>query len=101
VAHAEHLLSGIIRFAIAQGHLPRRTVNPVTYAEGPTIPDFDGLAYSREGPGDSKPYTRQPTIEAIAAMMKLSDMFARLSESLGKKWTNVRLSEEGRLYRWD
>jgi integrase len=48
MAHIKHLLSGIFRFAIAQGHLPRGTVNPVTYAETPTIPDFDGRAYSLE-----------------------------------------------------
>lgn len=46
--HIKHLLSGMFRFAIAQGHLPRGTVNPVTFTETEAIPDFDGRDYSLE-----------------------------------------------------
>jgi len=46
--HIKHLLSGMFRFAIAQGHLPRGTINPVTFVETEAIPDFDGRAYSLE-----------------------------------------------------
>jgi hypothetical protein len=30
MAHIKHLIGGMFRFAIAQGHLPRGTINPVT-----------------------------------------------------------------------
>ena len=39
---------GMFHFAIAQGHLQRGTINPVTFAETEAIPDFDGRAYSLE-----------------------------------------------------
>lgn len=38
----------MFRFAITQGHLPKGTINPVTFTETTTIPDFDGRAYSLE-----------------------------------------------------
>jgi integrase len=43
-----HLLGGVFTFAIAQGHLPRGTVNPLAFCEIQTVPDFDGRAYSLE-----------------------------------------------------
>jgi hypothetical protein len=46
--HIQHLLNGMFRFAIAQGHSPRGTVNPVTFTETEAIPDFDGRSYSLE-----------------------------------------------------
>jgi len=48
MAHIKHLVGGMFHFAIAQGHLPRGTINPVTFAETKAIPDFDGRAYSLE-----------------------------------------------------
>lgn len=48
MAHIKHLVGGMFRFAIAQGHLPRGTINPVSFAETEAIPDFDGRAYSLE-----------------------------------------------------
>jgi integrase len=48
MAHIKHLIGGIFHFAIAQGHLPRGTINPVTFVETEAIPDFDGRAYSLE-----------------------------------------------------
>lgn len=48
MAHVKHLVGGMFHFAIAQGHLPRGTINPVTFAETKAIPDFDGRAYSLE-----------------------------------------------------
>ncbi len=48
MAHIKHLLGGMFHFAIAQGHLPRGTINPVTFTETHAIPDFDGRAYSLE-----------------------------------------------------
>jgi integrase len=46
--HVKHLLGGVFTFAIAQGHLPRGAVNPVSCCEIQTVPDFDGRAYSLE-----------------------------------------------------
>jgi len=48
MAHVKHLLGGIFNFAIRQGHLPKGTVNPVTFCETAAVPDFDGRAYSLE-----------------------------------------------------
>ena len=48
MAHVKHLLGGIFHFAIAQGYLPRGTVNPVTFAETQAVQDFDGRAYTLE-----------------------------------------------------
>lgn len=48
LAHIKHLIGGMFRFAITQGHLPKGTINPVTFTETTTIPDFDGRAYSLE-----------------------------------------------------
>jgi integrase len=48
LAHIKHLLGGMFRFAIMQGHLPKGTINPVTFTETTTVPDFDGRAYSLE-----------------------------------------------------
>jgi integrase len=48
MAHIKHFLGGIFRFAIAQNHLPKGTINPVMFVETATVPDFDGRAYSLE-----------------------------------------------------
>src|SRR5258708_29304228 len=48
MAHVKHLLSGIFKFAIKQGRVPKGTINPVTFTETASIPDFDGRAYSLE-----------------------------------------------------
>lgn len=48
MAHIKHFLSGIFRYAINQGRVPKGTSNPVTCAETTTVPDFDGKAYSLE-----------------------------------------------------
>ena len=48
MAHVKHLLGGIFRFAIAQGHLPKGTINPVLFSETAAVPDFDGRAYTLE-----------------------------------------------------
>jgi integrase len=48
LAHIKHLLGGMFRFAITQGYLPKGTINPVTFTETMTVPDFDGRAYSLE-----------------------------------------------------
>jgi integrase len=48
MAHIKHLVGGMFRFAIAQGHLPRGTINPVSLAATEAIPDFDGRAHSLE-----------------------------------------------------
>jgi len=48
MAHVKHLLSGIFRYAIKQGHVPRGTANPVSCAETASVPDFDGRAYTLE-----------------------------------------------------
>jgi hypothetical protein len=44
LAHIKRLLSGMFRFAIMQGHLPKGTINPVTFTETTAVPDFDGRA---------------------------------------------------------
>jgi hypothetical protein len=33
MAHIKHLVGGMFHFAIAQGHLPRGTINPVTFGD--------------------------------------------------------------------
>jgi integrase len=48
MANVKHLLSGMFKFAIKQNHVPKGTLNPVTFTETATIPDFDGRAYSLE-----------------------------------------------------
>jgi len=48
MAHIKHLLSGVYRYAIRQGHVPTGTTNPVTSAETASVPDFDGRAYTLE-----------------------------------------------------
>ena len=48
MTHIKHLLSGIYRYAIRQGHVPIGTTNPVTSAETAPVPDFDGRAYTLE-----------------------------------------------------
>jgi integrase len=48
MSHVKHFLSGMFRFAIKQSYLPKGTINPVTFCETTTIPDFDGRAYSLE-----------------------------------------------------
>jgi integrase len=48
MAHIKHLLSGIYRYAIRQGHVPTGTTNPVTSSETASVPDFDGRAYTLE-----------------------------------------------------
>jgi len=48
MAHIKHLLSGVFRYAIKQGRVPKETINPVTCAETASVPDFDGRAYTLE-----------------------------------------------------
>lgn len=82
-AHIKHLLSGMFRFAIAQGHLLRGTVNPVTFAETEAIPDFDGRAYSLEEIALMLTVLAEPsrTLVALAAFTGL-----RAGEIRGLNW---------------
>jgi hypothetical protein len=48
IAHVKHVLGGMFRFAIAQGHLPKGAISPVTFTEMTAIPDCDGRAHSLE-----------------------------------------------------
>jgi integrase len=94
MAHIKHLLGGIFHFAIAQGHLPRGTVNPVTFAETQTIPDFDGRAYSLEEIALMHSVLPEPsrTLVALAAFTGL-----RVGEIRGLTWGAYTPGENGTL----
>jgi len=93
-AHIKHLLGGIFNFAIAQGHLPRGIVNPVTFAETQTIPDFDGRAYSLEEIALMHSVLPEPsrTLVALAAFTGL-----RAGEIRGLTWDAYTPGEGGAL----
>jgi hypothetical protein len=73
MAHVRHLLSGMFRFAIKQGHLPKNAINPVTFVETTSISDFDGRAYSLEEIALMLAILREPcrTVVAVAAFTGL------------------------------
>src|SRR6266542_3867953 len=83
MAHIKHLLGGMFHFAIAQGHLPRGTINPVTFVETEVIPDFDGRAYSLEEIALMLSVLPEPsrTVVALAAFTGL-----RVGEIRGLTW---------------
>ena len=84
MAHIKHLLSGIFKFAIKQGRLPKGTINPVTFAETAAIQDFDGRAYSLEEIALMLSVLPEPsrTVVATAAFTGL-----RAGEIRGLTWT--------------
>ena len=92
IAHVRHLLGGMYRFAIAQGHLPRGTTNPVTLVETEAIPDFDGRAYSLEEIALMHSVLPEPsrTVVALAAFTGL-----RAGEIRGLTWNAFTPGEEG------
>jgi len=83
MAHIKHLVGGMFHFAIAQGHLPRGTINPVTFVETEVIPDFDGRAYSLEEIALMLSVLAEPsqTVVALAAFTGL-----RVGEIRGLNW---------------
>jgi integrase len=83
MAHVKHLLGGIFRFAIAQGHLPKGTINPVLFTETAVIPDFDGRAYTLEEIALMLTVLPEPsrTVVAVAAFTGL-----RAGEIRGLSW---------------
>ncbi|MGO9575994.1 MAG: tyrosine-type recombinase/integrase [Terriglobales bacterium] len=94
MAHIKHLVSGMFRFAIAQGHLPRGTINPVTFAETEAIPDFDGRAYSLEEIALMLSVLPEPsqTVVALAAFTGL-----RAGEVRGLTWEAYTPGDENSL----
>jgi integrase len=83
MAHVKHLLGGIFRFAIAQGHLPKGTINPVLFTETAVVPDFDGRAYTLEEIALMLTVLAEPsrTVVAVAAFTGL-----RAGEIRGLSW---------------
>jgi integrase len=83
MAHIKHLLGGIFHFAIAQNHLPKGTINPVTFTETAAVPDFDGRAYSLEEIALMLTVLAEPsrTVVATAAFTGL-----RAGEIRGLSW---------------
>ena len=91
LAHLKHLLSGAFRFAIKQGYLPRGTSNPVSFAETPVIPDFDGRAYSLEEVALMLSVLLEParTVVAVAAFTGL-----KAGEIRGLTWDAYNPGDE-------
>ena len=83
MAHVKHLLGGIFRFAIAQSHLPKGTINPVLFTETAAVPDFDGRAYTLEEIALMLTVLPEPsrTVVAVAAFTGL-----RAGEIRGLSW---------------
>ena len=94
MAHIKHLVGGMFHFAIAQGHLPRGTINPVTFAETEAIPDFDGRAYSLEEIALMLSVLPEPsrTVVALAAFTGL-----RAGEVRGLTWEAYTPGDENSL----
>src|SRR5216683_3411337 len=94
MAHIKHLVGGMFHFAIAQGHLPRGTINPVTFAETEAIPDFDGRAYSLEEIALMLSVLAEPsrTVVALAAFTGL-----RVGEVRGLTWEAYTPGDENAL----
>lgn len=94
MAHIKHLVGGMFHFAIAQGHLPRGTINPVTFAETEAIPDFDGRAYSLEEIALMLSVLSEPsrTVVALAAFTGL-----RAGEVRGLTWEAYTPGDENSL----
>jgi integrase len=94
MAHIKHLVGGMFHFAIAQGHLPRGTINPVTFVETEAIPDFDGRAYSLEEIALMLSVLPEPsrTVVALAAFTGL-----RAGEVRGLTWEAYTLGDENSL----
>jgi integrase len=92
LAHIKHLLGGMFRFAITQGHLPKGTINPVTFTETTTIPDFDGRAYSLEEIALMLTVLPEPsrTVVGTAAFTGL-----RAGEIRGLTWDAYSPAEKG------
>lgn len=94
MAHIKHFLGGIFRFAIAQDHLPKGTINPVMFAETATVPDFDGRAYSLEEIALMLTVLPEPsrTVVATAAFTGL-----RAGEIRGLSWEAFNSGTDGSL----
>lgn len=90
----KHLVGGMFHFAIAQGHLPRGTINPVTFADTEAIPDFDGRAYSLEEIALMLSVLPEPsrTVVALAALAGL-----RAGEVRGLTWEAYTPGDENSL----
>jgi integrase len=94
MAHIKHLLSGIFRYAIRQGHAPTGTMNPVTSVETASVPDFDGRAYTLEEIALMFTVLPEPS---RTVMMTAAFSGLRVGELRGLTWDSYTPGDENSL----